>query len=299
MRERRIESSAGAIVNDGNRLDVLLDQAVDRFGVNLRKSFDDVDVCAGSVELVLADREARIDSSAGSRPRPYPVESEHVASLEAFGEFDIGLAPLFGLRDLVRELLGELVLARGGHLGRVDLVAATVVVVLNGEEFAATIAALAVAGPLEDVDDFLVVSRLLRSKDVDRSTVLRLALRRRHEGDVPVFGVAHGDVVARSGLETRVLGTFFGGTLVGVAEKIRLVDAGSSGFERREKVHVLEAGVARVVAGDVAAGIAKVSNVEPLDDDGELVDPGVGEGATKEQEQGEEAHDEEIHGEKT
>jgi hypothetical protein len=90
---------------------------------------DNLNLSARSVVLVFA---VRVDTNArSSRPLPDPVNSDSVASPEGGGNVDVSLAPLLNIRvRLAEDVVRELLLTLDGDGAGVDLVAATIVVVL-------------------------------------------------------------------------------------------------------------------------------------------------------------------------
>lgn len=94
-----------------------------------------------------------------------------------------------------------------------------------------------------------------------------------------ILKVLHGDVRARSGLETRVGGiVVVGSALAGVAEKISLINAsaaGAKGWHQVDNRVLVEAG--RISAVDVATSVAIIASVVARSrvDDLHLLDPSV------------------------
>lgn len=133
-----------------------------------------LNISARSVVLVLA---IGVDSSARiGRPLPDPVDGNSLASLVGGRNVDIGLAPLLNIGGrLTEEVIRELLLTLHGDGTRVDLVTASIVVVLSSDLRATGITASTGSVPLEDIDNLFGVGWLCSSVDKDSAAHLGLA----------------------------------------------------------------------------------------------------------------------------
>jgi len=129
---------------------------VDRVAV-LYRLLNNVEIQTGSVVFVFALWVGRIRAWR-SWPLPHPVDREWLTSGYSGGNFEICLTPLLYLRcRLIRNTVWELLLALDRQSSGIDLMASTVVEVLRGEQLAATVPTAAIFGPLQDIDNLLVI----------------------------------------------------------------------------------------------------------------------------------------------
>lgn len=93
---------------------------------------DNLNLGARSVVFILA---IGVDANASiSGPLPNPVDSNGVTSLVGSRNVDVGLAPLLNVGGrLAKNMIGELLLTLSGDDTRVDLMTATIIVVLSSD----------------------------------------------------------------------------------------------------------------------------------------------------------------------
>jgi hypothetical protein len=247
-------------------------------GWRVANRVNNLDFSARGVVLVFAigvDASARI-----SRPLPNPVDSNSLTGLVGGRNVDVGLAPLLNVGSrLAKNMVRELLLTLYGDGTRVDLVAASIIVVLSSDLGATRVTASTGSVPLEDIDNLLSVGGFSSSVDKDSAAHLGLARLILRQSDVAVLKVLHGDVRARSSLETGVGGIIVvGSALAGVAEKISLIDAsaaGAKGWHQVDDRVLVEAG--GIGAINIATSVAIVASVVARSrvDDLHLLDPSV------------------------
>ena len=85
-----------------------------------------------------------------------------------------------------------------GNGARVDLIAATIIIILCGQKFASLVTSCACGIPLlVNIKEVFCRFRLSGTVDVDCSTIWRLAFLILRKGDVSVLFVSEGDHVSR------------------------------------------------------------------------------------------------------
>ena len=98
----------------------------------IARRVDNLNLSARGVVFILA---IGVDANASiSGPLPNPVDSDGVTSLVGSRNVDIGFAPLLDVGGrLAENMIGELLLTLSGNSTRIDLVTATIIVVLSSD----------------------------------------------------------------------------------------------------------------------------------------------------------------------